>query len=203
MSLADLTSREAVLAAQCEFDAIGRDAFLEKYGFGPAREYFLELNGELYDSKAVVGAAHGFQFPDRGPLRSGDFSGGEATVEAKLTGMGFRVVRARRDDAGDAPATWSAEEVAATVSEYFQMLEYDLRGEPYNKKEHNRRLQRLLRKDLWARLAQEDPDLAMPMTPSLIAELDRRLAEHESDLTAVIPWEQLRAELVTTVTRWR
>jgi hypothetical protein len=39
---------------------------------------------------------------------------------------------------------WSLEEVAATVADYFAMLELELRGEPYNKKEHNRHLQTLL-----------------------------------------------------------
>jgi len=39
---------------------------------------------------------------------------------------------------------WSPEEVAATVADYFVMLEHELRGEPYNKREHNLRLQRLL-----------------------------------------------------------
>jgi hypothetical protein len=40
---------------------------------------------------------------------------------------------------------WSTEEVAATVADYFVMLGRELRGEAYNKKEHNRRLQLLLR----------------------------------------------------------
>jgi len=40
---------------------------------------------------------------------------------------------------------WSLEEVAATVADYFAMLTFELRGEPYNKKEHNRRLQAVLR----------------------------------------------------------
>jgi hypothetical protein len=40
---------------------------------------------------------------------------------------------------------WSAEEVAATVADYFAMLGHELRGEPYNKREHNRRLQGMLR----------------------------------------------------------
>ena len=39
---------------------------------------------------------------------------------------------------------WSFEEVAATVADYFAMLELELRGEPYNKKDHNRRLQSIL-----------------------------------------------------------
>jgi hypothetical protein len=40
---------------------------------------------------------------------------------------------------------WSPAEVAATVADYFAMLEHELRGEAYNKKEHNRVLQQLLR----------------------------------------------------------
>lgn len=39
---------------------------------------------------------------------------------------------------------WSQEEVAATVADYFAMLEHELRGEPYSKRDHNRRLQVLL-----------------------------------------------------------
>lgn len=40
---------------------------------------------------------------------------------------------------------WSREEVEATVAEYFAMLALELRGEPYSKTEHRRRLRRLLR----------------------------------------------------------
>ena len=39
---------------------------------------------------------------------------------------------------------WSREEVAATVADYFSMLEHELRGESYNKREHNRALQEQL-----------------------------------------------------------
>ena len=39
---------------------------------------------------------------------------------------------------------WSREEVAATVADYFAMLEHELRGESYNKREHNRQLQQQL-----------------------------------------------------------
>lgn len=91
MTLADLTSSNAVLRAVEEYDEIGRDAFLAKYGFGRAREYFLEYNGKSYDSKAIVGAAHGYQFPHEGPLGSDAFSGGEATVQRKLEDLGFTI----------------------------------------------------------------------------------------------------------------
>ena len=66
--------------------------FLLKYGFGKARSYFLVQNGRSYDSKAIAGAAHGYQHPDLGPLRPADFSGGDATVGRRLTALGFNVV---------------------------------------------------------------------------------------------------------------
>src|SRR5436190_22135999 len=40
---------------------------------------------------------------------------------------------------------WSAEEVEATVSDYFGMLDQELRAQPYNKTEHRHRLLALLK----------------------------------------------------------
>lgn len=68
MPISDLTSPDAVEAALAEFDQLGRDAFLKQYGFGRARRYFVSRGGNHYDSKAIVGAAVGFEHPDRGPL---------------------------------------------------------------------------------------------------------------------------------------
>jgi hypothetical protein len=42
------------------------------------------------------------------------------------------------------PDSWSREEVEAAVTDYFDMLAKELRGEPFNKAEHNRALQRML-----------------------------------------------------------
>jgi 5-methylcytosine-specific restriction enzyme B len=92
VSLRLLTSRDAVLAAIDEFDRLGREAFLAKYGFQPARAYFVEHDGRRYDSKALAGAAVGFEHPERGPLRAAEFAGGEQTVRRKLEGLGFRMV---------------------------------------------------------------------------------------------------------------
>lgn len=91
MSLADLTSKSAVLSAVREYDSLGRERFLATHGFGPAKVYFLDINGRLYDSKAIVGVAYGYQFPQQGPLKSRDFSGGHTTVETKLVSLGFKV----------------------------------------------------------------------------------------------------------------
>ncbi len=92
MSLGDITSRAAVLEAIAEFDRLGREAFLFKYGFGQARQYYLDYNDRRYDSKAILGVAHGYQFPAEGPLKAAEFSGGEQTVRAKLEELGFSVL---------------------------------------------------------------------------------------------------------------
>lgn len=97
MALSDITDSTAVLQAAHEFDALGRDAFLARYGVGKARGYFLVLSGKRYDSKAIMGAAHGYQFPERGPLRAADISGGDATVKTKLEQLGFTVESASAD----------------------------------------------------------------------------------------------------------
>lgn len=49
---------------------------------------------------------------------------------------------------------------------------------------------------LWDTIAQDAPDEALPMTPELAAELQRRLAEHRAHPEAAIPWEAVRAELL-------
>jgi 5-methylcytosine-specific restriction protein B len=97
MPLEALTSRQAVLDAIAEFDEIGRDEFLARYGFGPARDVMLVLDGRRYDSKAIVAAAHGHQHPELGPLRPADFSGGRPTI-AKLSQLGFEIERLSSPD---------------------------------------------------------------------------------------------------------
>jgi 5-methylcytosine-specific restriction protein A len=57
MPLADLT-RPAVLAAIEEHARLGREDFLRRCRFGPARDYRLLFNGREYDSKAIAGVAH-------------------------------------------------------------------------------------------------------------------------------------------------
>jgi hypothetical protein len=91
MSLARLTEPDAVILAAEEYDRIGREAFLARYGYRPASSYYLEHNGRLYDSKAIAGVAVGIQHGE--PLRGSDFVGGEATVRRRLEKLGFRVQR--------------------------------------------------------------------------------------------------------------
>jgi putative restriction endonuclease len=91
LPLSAIRDRSAVLQAIDEFDSLGRDRFLEKYGFGPARAYELVFNRRRYDSKAILGAAHGFARPDLGPMTAAEFTGGRNTVMKTLEGLGFEV----------------------------------------------------------------------------------------------------------------
>lgn len=50
--------------------------------------------------------------------------------------------------------------------------------------------------DLWDSIAQEAPDEAFPITRELVAELDRRLTEHEANPSAAIPWPEVRRRIL-------
>jgi 5-methylcytosine-specific restriction protein B len=94
----DITERDAALKAIAEFDDLGREAFLSKYGFGRSTYIFVRHNGNLYDSKALAGVTRGFADPSAGPLKNNEFTGGRAIVD--LFGrLGFEVVRQGASDA--------------------------------------------------------------------------------------------------------
>ena len=124
VELSRLQSPAAIQAALDEFSRLGRTEFLAKYGYGKSREFKVRdaKTGQLADSKAIVGAAFGYQFPGQGALKPSDFSGGEATVVPRLKQLGFEVVRIGED--------WSAEEVRATVVSYFEMLRLEAVNRP-------------------------------------------------------------------------
>lgn len=92
MAWNDVTA-EGVEQAIAEFDRLGQKEFLSNYRYGKAHRYFLVRDGQQYDSKAIVGAAHGYDRPDEGPLRAKTFSGGDATVRRHLRKLGFQVER--------------------------------------------------------------------------------------------------------------
>ena len=109
--IASLTDRDAVLKAMREYDGLGRDPFLERYGFGRAKWWYVLHEGRQYDSKAIVGTAIRFQTGQ--PLRASDFTGGEGSVVRKLRSFGFMVVRVEiSEDSSRLP-----EEVDATFPE--------------------------------------------------------------------------------------
>lgn len=118
MALRDLSDPGAVAAALVEFDRKGREAFLEEHGFKPARSYFLEVDGREYDSKAIAGVAHGYQFPTLGSLRPSDFSGGDATVARVLRRMGFVV--GRGSDGARRNPSWAVDELVLALELYLR-----------------------------------------------------------------------------------
>lgn len=110
-TLGKLTSRDAVLKAIKECDDLGKDVFLEKYGFGQARSYVLVYENREYDSKAIAGVALKYQFGT--PLLAKDFSGGHSTVQSKLESLGF-VVRSSK------PPAWTRDEVILALDLYLR-----------------------------------------------------------------------------------
>ena len=59
MGITDVTGE-----ALAEYDRLGQTVFLDRHGSGEApRYYYLAFNGRRYDSKAVVGVAHGTPDP--------------------------------------------------------------------------------------------------------------------------------------------
>lgn len=110
-SLSQLTSREAVITAIQEYDQLGKDAFLERYGFGEARSYFLVHDEKEYDSKAIAGVAFKNQFGAL--LGPADFSGGHATVQKKMKSLGFLV-------RGTRPPTWVKDELILALDLYIR-----------------------------------------------------------------------------------
>ena len=113
MALRDVTAA-GVDRALAEFDRLGREAFLAKHGFGKARGYLLVRGDRRYDSKPIVGVAHGYDRPDLGPLRSQDFTGGEATVARLLESLGFEVEKPRRNP------PWAEEELILALDLYLR-----------------------------------------------------------------------------------
>lgn len=166
MALGDIT-RDAVLAAIAEYDQLGQEGFLHRYGFDRARQYVLVYRGKRYDSKAIVGVAHGF-LPGKAALASDEFSGGRATVGHLLARLGFHVEErgeqpvdalgmnepegatpvitpfaeraASSTPGGSRPEDWTEAENWAIVDDYLEMLALECAGQPYSKTEHRNAL---------------------------------------------------------------
>lgn len=90
MALTDI-HREHVLQAIAEFDRVGRRSFLHQYRFGPARSYLLREGDREYDSKAIVGVAHGYARAALSPLGSKSLFAGVSGAAGLLGRLGFKV----------------------------------------------------------------------------------------------------------------
>jgi ribosomal protein L32 len=100
---------EHVLLVLEEFDRIGADEFLSRYGFDQAGVHELVHNSSTYDSLAVLGVAH---LRATGELASdADISGGAASAAEVLRGLGFTVEGDPDTGADQADAPVDASEV--------------------------------------------------------------------------------------------
>ena len=91
MALEDITDPSAVRRALDEFRKFGQTQFLQKYGFGASRGWMLvDADGQEFDAKAILGAAHAYQHPTLGPLPHSEFHGGLPTA-IRLRELGFKV----------------------------------------------------------------------------------------------------------------
>ena len=80
-----------MLKAIAEYDRLGQSAFLTEHDHSEARRFRLVHEGKFYDSKAIVGVAHGYatgEFWSKGNFSGGTGPGAAATV---LEDLGFYV----------------------------------------------------------------------------------------------------------------
>lgn len=129
-----LLSRQAVLRAVDEYSR-DEPGFLERYGYGEADTYVMRYDGRPYASKAIVGVAYGYQYPEQGPLTHDQFSGGKAGAARHLSMLGFEVDGITRDS-----EDWTLEEVQMAVSEYFRLYRAQIDGDYVRKRDFRRSL---------------------------------------------------------------
>lgn len=89
VSHAELTDRSSVEWAMAEFDHVGRDAFLQRYGYGETKEYFFVTEKGRYDSKAIFGAA--YQRQHGVAVAHDEISGGRSGDAGRLAELGFDI----------------------------------------------------------------------------------------------------------------
>ena len=89
MGLHEVT-RDSVLDAVDEYDDLGRDGFLARYGFAGQVDVVLEYVGQKYDGMAVLAAGHGFLTGT--PLTSAELSDKEPEVAERLARLQFHVL---------------------------------------------------------------------------------------------------------------
>ncbi|GAA1915363.1 hypothetical protein [Nocardioides marmoribigeumensis] len=90
MPLFDAVTADHVHLAMQEYDARGATSFLNRYGFGPSRDYVVVHEGRTYDSKAVLGVA--LKHAEGRPATSSDLSGSKDAAAKILVDLGFEVM---------------------------------------------------------------------------------------------------------------
>lgn len=91
VSYSALTNHSAVSQAFDEFDRLGRELFLLRYGFKEVNESFVVARNGRYDTRALFAAAYEFQ---TGTALSARQISGVAGASVQLTALGYIVVGA-------------------------------------------------------------------------------------------------------------
>lgn len=110
-------TKDSVLKAVEEYRTLEQNAFLEKYGFGKSTRYLLRVDGEDFDSKAIVGAAHGYALPEAGPLENSAFSGGKDAAAGVLEGLGFQII----EKEVTTKRFWTLDELSLVQREHYEV----------------------------------------------------------------------------------
>lgn len=107
MGLFDDVGHADVLSALEEYDKLGRDDFLGRYGFDRAHDYVLWHEGRTYDSTAVLAVAR--QYSSGTAATSDELTRGRFGAAKLLTDLGFYVTSADPYDDFGGPVTgvWS------------------------------------------------------------------------------------------------
>lgn len=95
MAFRDIQRQDVLNAIALIDDPLEGAKRLDELHFKPAKYLRLVYRGRFYDSKAVVGIAHGFATGEY--LTSREFTGGEASVVSVLERLGFYVDRGLLD----------------------------------------------------------------------------------------------------------
>lgn len=185
MPVRDVTAK-GVERAMAEFDQLGRDEFIRRYRFGKARHYFLIRDGRQYDSKAIVGVAHGYDRPDLGPLSSQGFSGGDATVARKLESLGFIVER--RTGSPDSETPYPLVSAVPVEAQHVEKFPVSVPGEEIDATRREQRLVLAYKHHLEnqghsvMRHMYQPPGLDSALACDLVDETDRVLYEAKGDV---------------------
>lgn len=182
----ELVDEADVLQAIREFDALGRNVFLTKYGFGEARDYWLIYNGQRYDSKAIFAAAHGFH-QGLEPLNVDQLYGGRTDAAKRLANLGFDVPRSEpgQHDLA-APVTVDQEALVSSIAD-IKAYQRDGHTAPYQ-----------LVVLLWAISGARESKQRLPLFYDVKDELGELLSPFRVAKTApdpVDPWFALRNSL--------
>lgn len=108
-----LTDTNAVELAMAEFDELGREMFLRKYGFTESTGYFVVRSNRPYDSKPLLAAAFAYQYGE--VLGPGDLDVGRGVAARQLERLGYEILRP------PSLPDWAREELILALDLYFRL----------------------------------------------------------------------------------